>query len=161
MVAEWTASGDLERISPAVVTSLQRRYPIPEAEQAVQAYENFQSPENLDRVMPALHKQIRDLVEDVANHPNTRQVLAFVQHDVLGRPDIKYRIDPGGVLTVIIIEKLFADGQEHERRVEIPFVPPTDDTPPAVYRDLVERLPILNRVEVNATLELHIDSLPY
>lgn len=87
-------------------------------------------------------------IQEVANHQNTRDAVDFVQHDLVGQPEIKYRWDfERDCLEVEVVRKsIDPRGNEFISDIlVIPFIPDVPVVPQELREDLFNRLPLRNR----------------
>lgn len=95
---------------------------------------------------------ITSLLDEVASHDRVKEVLDYVRHDVLKKPEISYKWDKeSDSLVVELIRKTVTDdGREYVSQIlSIPFYPDTKDAlPDEIRADLLKRLPIQNRESV-------------
>ncbi len=106
-------------------------------------------PQKIQELSDAFKPIIVSLLDEVASHPSATDASDLVRHDILARPEIRYRIDPASqaILVDVLHKKNDPMGVEYiSEIVTIPFVPDTPDIVPAVVmEDLLRRLPIRNR----------------
>jgi len=96
---------------------------------------------------------ISSLLEEVAAHERVKDVLDYVRHDILNKPEISYRWDnESDALIVELVEKeITEDGKEFIANIlSIPFYPDIQTKlPEEIRQDLIRRLPIVNRAELD------------
>lgn len=150
MVADWEKGGVLKDINPQVAINIaQRTDPdlIPEIERLAKIKD--QDPESHQEYMDLVVPQVADLIREVASHERAGEALDYVRHDILKRPEIAYYWDEeGDALEIrIIYTEVDPQGNEFELpATQIAFVPDiTSELPLEIKRDLVKRLPIKNR----------------
>jgi hypothetical protein len=74
----------------------------------------------LDDVIIAYRPAVIKLLEEVAAHRSSGDAMDFVQHDVLKKPEIRYRIDPTtkSLLVDIVLKQIDPEGIEYIAKVE-------------------------------------------
>jgi hypothetical protein len=96
---------------------------------------------------------IASLLEEVAEHERVKDVLDYVRHDILKKPEISYRWDDEADALIVELVKKELDDNGTEFIVDvlaIPFYPDiTSRLPEEIRQDLIKRLPIVNRAELD------------
>lgn len=95
---------------------------------------------------------IASLLEEVAEHERVKDVLDYVRHDILKKPEISYRWDDesDALIVELVKKEMMEDGKEFIADIlSIPFYPDIKTRlPEAIRQDLIKRLPIVNRAEL-------------
>ena len=94
----------------------------------------------------------REFITELAEHPNTKEMLDFVRHDIVGKPEIGYKWRNEALIVTLTRKALDETGTEIIVNIEeIPFVPDSPyELPEEIFSDLITRLPIKNRREALA-----------
>lgn len=130
---------------------------------------NQLDPSNIDMIMPlidsaklnpeksngklvdAMKPYIRQLLDEVTSQDTAKDAMKFVKHDILTKPEIKYRwISEGGYIEISLTRTSLADtGEKFTERIDVVnLLIDSPSIPKEVIQDLVTRLPIVNRQAV-------------
>ncbi len=133
-----------ERIAPDQVAALR---PLADA------VKNGGDADDHERLATAARPVLAELLEEVAAHPRAKDALDMVRHDILLKPEISYAWDEQANTLVIQLVRRTVDTQTGQEIVtlpiSIPFVPDAVDLPEEIKADLLRRLPIRNRAELD------------
>ncbi len=100
-IAEWTG-GELMSVEPEIALRLAEKYLPSEEQDQVKAYARQITDEDIDggeraqaqeNMVKAMRPAISKLINEVAAHDNTKDVMAFVRSDIAGKPEISYAWD--------------------------------------------------------------------
>lgn len=153
LVGFWK-DGELQSLKPGVAVAIAKKYSPAIAEHMQeledQAHEN---PEALALLNEAAKPLIANLLTEVAHHDEAKEAIKFVRYDVLKRAEVVYAWDDRtDSLVVELVRKGYDDekGEEHIIEViRVPFVPDVIALPKEVREDLVRRLPIRNKFNLD------------
>lgn len=157
LMGDWHR-GDLVDVPPNVARRLAEKFApekTEEIESVIQKVEDASTNNNvraeeqahgeyLELLKPMLFKAI----EEVSSHQSTRDAVEFVQHDLAGQPEIKYRWDFERDLLEVEVTRKSIDPHGREFISDIlvvPFIPDVPVVPQEVVEDLFSRLPLRNR----------------
>lgn len=147
-LAEFSPSGEVTKVNPEVAIEVSRKVDGKEIQGLVEA--NSSQHDLIEAFKPVM----RQVIEQVAAHPNPKEASKFFEQDVLGKPSISYAIEEGGVLSVTMVSKIIEGDTYDETIIRIPFIPHTNEGVPLdVIEDLIKRLPIRNRREAEMMLD--------
>jgi hypothetical protein len=153
LAAEWD-KGSLVNVNPEVVKNIAEQvYSEADREELIELadqYTDDSSPVNLQKLVNAYKPALREFIGELAEHTNTKDMMEYVRHDVLDKPEISYSWKNEALILHVVRKAVDEDGTEIVIDVEdIPFVP---DYPGIIEEDIVDdlldRLPIRNRREV-------------
>jgi hypothetical protein len=156
MTAEWNRTGQITSVNPDIVRKVARQVFSGEQAEAIVSYADYYerdpNPVALQELVQAYKPALKEFINELAAHQNTRDMMEHVQHDVLGKPEISYSWKDETLILSVIRKAVAEDGTEVILEIEdIPFVP---DYPgkieEAIIDDLLNRLPIKNRREILA-----------
>jgi hypothetical protein len=159
MAATWNRQGQIIDVNPEVVKNIARQVlPEKEAEEIenlADYYTENPSSVALQELVQAYKPALKAFVEELADHQNTKQMMDYVRHDVLAKPEITYSWLDEALIIHIVRKAIDESGMEVVIEVEdIPFIP---DYPgkldEVIIDDLLTRLPIKNRRAVFAERE--------
>ena len=144
-VGQWDG-GELVSIAPEVVDRLMDKYGEPEGE--VPLLPDGRKDYTEDQVREAFVS----LLDEVAEHERVKDVLDYVRHDILKKPEISYKWDrQTDALVVELVQKEVQEngGEIIANVLSIPFYPDIQGKlPEPVKQDLIKRLPMTNRAEL-------------
>ena len=154
LVGTWD-KGELVDVRPEVATRLAERM-LPDQVEQVQQLVDVVTNENADeeeqeearqRLNETLKPAVTQLVKEVASHPNAKDAMDFVRHDIVGKPEIAYRWDyDSNTLEVTMVRKsIDPKGTEYISEVVTTHLIPDPAITPEMRQDLVTRLPVRNR----------------
>lgn len=159
MAATWNRQGQITDVNPEVVKNIARQI-LPEKEaEKIEALADYytENPSSvaLQELVQAYKPVLKEFVEELAEHQNTKQMMDYVRHDVLAKPEITYSWLDEALIIHIVRKAIDDSGMEVVIEVEdIPFIP---DYPgkldEIIIDDLLARLPIKNRRAVFAERE--------
>lgn len=148
MIAEWDKD-KLVGMDPQVLLKVASKVD----PQTVEEYQMLaDNPEGQDELMSHAPGLIAGLLQEVAQHERAKDALDTVRHDIVGLPEISYTwVQEGNYLMATIIVKSTTDeGDEVISDMEyVPFVPDVANLHPAIKADLLKRLPIKNRQDLD------------
>jgi len=116
------------------------------------AKDNPDQQEAQDKLTEAAKPIISGLLRQVASHERAKDALDFVKYDILEKPEINYRwnVELGALEVEYIVTTKDENGTNYISQVlSIPFIPDIKELPVEVRDDLVRRLPIKNRLELD------------
>jgi len=159
LVAEWDRAGNIIDVTPQVARNIANKIlSDDEAAAVVEAadfYAENPSPVALKELIEVFRPAVKQFIEELAQHENTKEMMEYVRYDVLARPEISYTWQDEALILHIVRKGITDDGTEVVINVEdIPFIPDYPgkiDT--EIIDDLLDRLPIRNRKEVLAERE--------
>jgi len=152
-VATWD-KGTLIRVEPEVAKQLARKIDpdnIEHISDLADAAEN--DPLARIELNRAIKPLIAGLVEEVAAHDRAKDAMEFVRNDILMQPEISYTWDNDGNSLIVHFIPHNIDpetGEEYESKpITIPFIPDALVLPKEIRDDLIKRLPIRNRYNLD------------
>lgn len=143
-VAFWD-KGKITEIPPDTAVLLTERFN-PDLTDDVKEMIRTDNKEGLNTTMLPI---ITNLLQEVGDHERAKDALDWVQHDLLRKPEIKYAWDGSASVLMVEIFKKGVDKYGNEMLlppVVVPFVADTDNVPQEIIDDLMNRLPIRNRL---------------
>lgn len=149
-VAQWD-KGELVSVHPDSAVYITDRVAPDKSEEIRMLAERSRDDESAaEELKEAMKPVIADLVREVSDHSRAKDALDYVKHDVLQRPEIRYRwkTDLGvSYLEVELVRYAVDDRGEKFQLppVIVPFIPDVTVLPEEVQADLIKRLPIVNR----------------
>jgi hypothetical protein len=158
LVAAWD-KGELCGVHPAIAERLATKL-LPEqvstvsllAEQIQDEDDPDERQKLQDRLKETVRPAIAGLIREVAAHPSVRDVLEYVRHDLVSRPEVRYFWDYSQDCPVIEFTRKSVDphGTEYISQIQtFPLVPDIPALPDEVRCDLMKRLPIRNREKLD------------
>jgi hypothetical protein len=152
-VADWD-KGELIGIRPEVARQLAKKIdPGSQEHIGLLAEKAGESQEAMDEYKEAVKPLLAGLVEEVALHDRSKDALEFVRHEILMQPEITYAWDnDANALIVTLLQKQVDQetGEEYMgQSIVVPFVPDALELPKEIRDDLVKRLPIRNRYNLD------------
>lgn len=156
MLGTWNHHKELISVDPTAINRIaQRVLPFEKAQEInslVTAYEEDPSDATLQTLATKSKPALREFISELAEHPNTKEMMDFVHHDIIGKPEIGYKWRNDALIVMLTQKTVDETGTEVEVSIEeIPFVPDIPyELPEAIVSDLLTRLPIKNRREVLA-----------
>lgn len=156
MVAKWGKEGELIGVNPDIILQVAERVS-PDKVDDIKALadavkEDPTNQEAQEELRAAAKPVIADLLEEVADHDRAKDALDFVKHNILLKPEIRYTWDPETDTLVVQMIPINVDenGESYEGAiVTIPFVPDSLYIPDEIRDDLVKRLPIRNKIDLD------------
>jgi hypothetical protein len=153
-VASWD-KGNLIDIDPNVANRLAEKM-LPEhteevrmlAEKANNDNLSLEEQESARKVLTeVLRPAVISLVREVAEHPNSKDAMDFVRHDIAAKPEIHYSWDyqKDELVARVMVKKLDATGSEYVADILEVRMIPDPVMPPELRADLAARLPLRNR----------------
>ena len=153
-VADWQ-KGEMLGIKPEVAPRLAERL-MPDRVEDVQAWtaviqnegstleEKDQARQNMTET---LRPAVRDLVRQVAGHASTKDAMDWVRYDVAGQAEITYTYDAlhRYFHAEVLVKAVDPHGTEYISVVQDIVLIPDPELPDALLQDLLKRLPIKNR----------------
>lgn len=165
-LAVFDSTGKISKVDPDVAINVsQRLNPLSnEIKEIVES--DTPDPEKQKDLIEAYSPIIVQAIEEISAHTNPKEASKFLDQDVLGKPQVFYVIEEGGVLVINLVERIIDEsGESMEQTIRIPFIPhTTDGVPTAIIEDLIKRLPIRNRREAEMFLEkekLDVSDIPF
>ena len=159
MTAEWNKKGLITGVDPTIAKNIANKILSPEearkVEEAADYYEENPTPIALQELVDAYRPALKGFVEELAEHTNTKDMMEYVQHDIIGKPEITYSWKDEALIMSIIRKAITEDGTEVVTEIEdIPFIPDyPNKIEDEILDDLFGHLPIKNRREVMAERE--------
>lgn len=154
MIADWEKGGVLSDINPHVAEQLaMRTHPemLPGLQQAIEEMEEGEEGAH-EKYLDIVKPMVSDLMREVANHESASEAMNFIKYDILQLPEIRYSWEPNGEYIMIELVQIAREenGQTYELPpVKIPLVPDINfDLPRPVKEDLIKRLPIRNKSNI-------------
>jgi hypothetical protein len=147
-VVEWEKD-QIKSLDPTIATMVAKKVAPEHADQIEElAALAEDDPDAMQELKDAFKPVLSILIDEVAGHQSNRDALDYVVHDVLGKPEIRYKWEPDGDYLVIEMVRKQIDEQGNEYMagiISIPLIPDTPALPAEIRRDLIKRLPISNR----------------
>ena len=106
------------------------------------------SKELIETMKPSIIK----LLDEVTSQDTAKDAMQFVNHDILTKPEIKYRWNTElRCIEINLTRKSIADtGEEYtDSIVSVNLLIDSEDVPEEIVDDLIKRLPISNRIQVD------------
>ncbi len=159
MVGEWDREKNLIAVEPEIATKIGQKVLTREEFEELQELANLYTEDptdvNLGKLTTAFEPALEEFIREMSAHPNTREMMDYVRHDVLGKAEISYSWHGDSIIVSITRKALDETGTEFIIGVEdIPFSPDYPFAlPEEVVSDLLTRLPIKNRREVLDRIE--------
>lgn len=159
MLGTWDREKNLIGVEPEIAAKVAQKVLTREDYQKVQdladSYVEDPSEENLESLTTAFEPALGEFIRELALHPNTREMMDYVRHDVLGKAEISYSWHGDSLIVSITRKALDDSGTEFIVGVEeIPFSPDYPfELPEELVFDILERLPIKNRRDVLSQME--------
>jgi hypothetical protein len=156
LLGTWDREKNLTGVDPTVASKVaQKVLPFEEAQKIhtlVEKYEEEPTEAGLQDLATSFKPALAEFITELAEHPNTKEMLDFVQHDILGKPEISYKWRDEALIVMITRKAIDESGMEIVTSTdEIPFVPESPYLlPEEIFTDLITRLPIKNRREAIA-----------
>lgn len=103
---------------------------------------------NPDELLEEMKPLVGKLLDEVTNHSSAKDALDWIKHDILTKPEIRYRwMSEGDYIEVTLIQKgVDENGNEYESgKVSVPLIIDSPSVPTAILQDIIKRLPITNR----------------
>jgi len=113
--------------------------------------------DDMENYLAVLQPAIREIVEEVSDSEHVREIMDWVRHDIIGKPEIEYSWDMeyDCLVVTVIIKEINERGFEYvSNELDIPLIPDilNEEFPKEAKVDLIKRLPIKNRKQVEDTL---------
>lgn len=156
MLGTWDRQKELVAVNPDVANKVARRVlSLEDARKIstlIEEYEENPSDGVLKTIATTFKPALKEFISELAEHPNTKEMMDFVRHDIVGKPEIGYKWRNDALIVMLTQKSVDETGTEVEVSIEeIPFVPDIPyELPEAIILDLIERLPIKNRREALA-----------
>ena len=149
----WGASG-IETLDTDVVESLLKHYGCDD--ELLILLEDYKQGDvdAGEELFTKMRPQIREMVDEIVTHPNVKEAARYLDIDVLSASMVSYRWDLDNDCLIISVDSPVIEsstGEIIDRRSENIRVLPDNVQgyfPEAVKKDLLARLPILNRKDV-------------
>lgn len=159
MIAEWNRKGQITKINPETAKQIANQVYSDEEREVVasfaDAYKENPTPVALKSLVQRVTPAVKSFIKELAETPNTKDMMEHVQHDVLKKPEIQYTWVDDSLVVTIIRKEIAEDGTEVISNIEdIPFIPdyPTE-LDEFIVDDIITRLPVKNRRQVFAERE--------
>ena len=156
MLGIWDRQKNLIGVDPTIAAKVaQKVLPPKEAQEIislVEKYEGAPTEAGLQNLATTFKPALGEFITELAEHPNTKEMLDFVRHDIVGKPEIGYKWRNEALIVTLTRKALDETGTEIIVNIEeIPFVPDSPyELPEEIFSDLITRLPIKNRREALA-----------
>jgi hypothetical protein len=157
LMGDWHR-GDLVDVAPNVARRLTEKFApdkADEIESVIQRVDDASAENNVSaeedahgKYLELVKPLIAQAVEEVSNHQSTRDAVDFVQHDLAGQPEIRYRwnFEKDWLEVEVTRKSIDPNGREFISDIlVVPFIPDIPVVPQEVLEDLFSRLPLRNR----------------
>jgi len=159
LLGAWDREKNLIGVEPKIATKIAQKVLTREEADKVQeladTYIEKPTEENLGNLTTAFEPALGEFIRELSLHPNTREMIDYVRHDIMGKAEISYSWHNESIVVSITRKALDETGTEFIIGIEeIPFAPDYPfEIPEEVVLDLLTRLPIKNRRDVLAQME--------
>jgi hypothetical protein len=152
MVGTYNTNGELVNVEPGIVKKVAEKMLQGQPEQKkelvslAEKYQETNHPRDRKALLEVFRPIVKNLIEELSEHESTRDMMDFVRHDILKRPEIYYSWQEDVLIVTIIHKALDPMGTEYILEVEdIPFVPDRKGglaVPKDVIDDMTKALPM-------------------
>ena len=159
LLGEWDREKNLISVEPEIATKIAQKVLTREEADKVQEiadiYIEDPTEENLGKLTTAFEPALGEFIREISLHPNTREMMDYVRHDIMGKAEISYSWHNEALIISITKKALDETGTEFIVGVEeIPFAPDYPyEIPEEIILDILTRLPIKNRRDVLDQME--------
>lgn len=153
MIGDWE-HGELVNVNEDIAQKIVAKFGTPKEPEAI-SFDNLEDADKQQEIKASnytkqeMNDALVSLLDEVASHDRVKDVLDFVRHDVLKKPEVTYRWDKetDALIVELVRKEVAENGSEFVSEVlSIPFYPDIQGALPQEIRaDLIKRLPISNR----------------